>query len=193
MPRHGILRITWTTIMALEQRRNYGGREDRAKGAVTIDSSSSAALLRQRATCRTTWKSRSGRSKRTRCSRPASRLGAATDAEIAVAPNPASKVARTASLRWQFQRDPQCAGRHAKALYNAASNSDRVPGSAYRAQVGHFIRILQAYDRNRQGSRNWVRSPRRRQRAPAAPFPSAHCPTPRRARWCVGALGRYTA
>src|SRR5437879_67887 len=65
---------------------DYGAREDRAKGAVTIESSASAALLRQRATCRTTWKSRPGRSKCARCSSPASRLGAATDAEIAVAP-----------------------------------------------------------------------------------------------------------
>ena len=46
MPRRGILRITWTTIMTFEQRRNYGARKDRAKGAVTIDSSASAALLR---------------------------------------------------------------------------------------------------------------------------------------------------
>src|ERR1700674_770780 len=78
--------IVWTTITALEQLWHYGAREDRAKGAVTIDNSASAALLWQRATCRTTWKSRSGRSKHTRCSNPASRLGAATDAEITVAP-----------------------------------------------------------------------------------------------------------
>src|SRR5712692_1342272 len=33
----------WTTIMTLEQRRNYGARENRAKGAVSIDGSASAS------------------------------------------------------------------------------------------------------------------------------------------------------
>jgi hypothetical protein len=81
-------------MTAFELRRNYCARDDWKKVAVTIDNSASAALLWQR----TTWKSRSGRSKCTRCSSPDSRLGAATDAEIAVAPNPASTAARTASL-----------------------------------------------------------------------------------------------
>ena len=95
--------------------QGYDSR-DRARGAVTIDSSTSAALLRRRATCRTTWKSRSGRLKRTRCSSPASRLGAATDAEIAVAPSPASTAARTTSLDGSSSAIRDAPGRHAKAL-----------------------------------------------------------------------------
>ena len=156
MPRHGILRTTSTTMMTLEQPRNYVACDDRAKGAVTIDSSASAALLRQRATCRTTWKSRSGRSKRTRCSSPASRLGAATDAEIAVAPNPASTAARTASLDGSSSAIRNAPGDTPKPC-NAASNVDRVPDpgsrrtqsvrSAYPAQVGRSLTKRAQYRR----------------------------------------------
>src|SRR4029077_6368585 len=118
-------------IMTLEQQRNYGAREDRPKGAVTIDSSASAALLQRRATCRTTWKSRSGRLKRTRCSSPASRLGAATDAEIAVAPNPASTAPRTASLDGSSSASRDAPGDTPKPC-SAASNVDRVPDPGSR-------------------------------------------------------------
>src|ERR1700722_2022422 len=104
---------------------------DRANGAVTIDNSASAALLWQRAACRTTWKSRSGRSKPTRCSNPASRLGAATDAEIAVAPNPASTAARTASLDGSSSATRNAPGDTPKPC-KAASNVDRVPDPGSR-------------------------------------------------------------
>ena len=106
----------WTTIMTLEQRRNYGARENRAKGAVSIDSSASAALLRQRATCRTTWKPRSGRLKRTRCSKSRFQAGCRYRRRDRSCAQPCLDSRTHRFVRRQFQREPQCAGGHAKAL-----------------------------------------------------------------------------
>ncbi len=98
----------------------------------TMSSSAAAALLRGRSRWRSAWNARSGTAKRTRCSNPASRPAAATEAEITVAPPPASTAAQTASLEgssiatWtDGKARPWCS--------SSASNAARVPEPGSRS------------------------------------------------------------
>src|SRR6185369_1505986 len=112
---------------AFDRRERFSLRE-----SVSISRNALAARLGWRSRCVSMWNSRSGRRKSIRCRRPASRLGAAIEAEITAAPRPASAADRTASFDG-YSRATRSAPAFRPNSMSASSKTDLVPDPRSRS------------------------------------------------------------